>query len=247
MSSSTIRACAWGLRTVWPQSIPAAWRSLAYANSPVTFGTASERFTTSPIRPSGSPVAVAPCNSLLLGSSNSAAVDRSRAEPASNSLLLGIGGSRCEAGCVEDLRVAGAATEISRQGLADLVVARCRVPREQIRGRDDQPGRAEAALHRARLSERLLHRMQLPFVGEALDRDDVVAVGLRRQHEARTDELAVEEHGARPAFALLASVLRAREAEALAQREEQALALADFRRARLAVDGQGELHARHLS
>ena len=54
MSSSTIRACACGLRTVWPQSIPAAERSLAYANSPVTFGIASVRLTTSPMRPSSS-------------------------------------------------------------------------------------------------------------------------------------------------------------------------------------------------
>ena len=40
MSIATMRACACGLRTVWPQSIPAACRSLAYANSPVVFGIA---------------------------------------------------------------------------------------------------------------------------------------------------------------------------------------------------------------
>ena len=34
MSSDTIRACACGLRSVSPQSIPGAERSLEYANSP---------------------------------------------------------------------------------------------------------------------------------------------------------------------------------------------------------------------
>ncbi len=54
MSIATTRACACGLRTVWPQSIPAACRSLAYSNSPVVFGIPSARGTLSPIRPSSS-------------------------------------------------------------------------------------------------------------------------------------------------------------------------------------------------
>ncbi len=54
MSISRIVACACGLRTVCPQSIPAALRSLAYANSPVVFGAASGRVIDSPTRPSWS-------------------------------------------------------------------------------------------------------------------------------------------------------------------------------------------------
>ena len=46
--------------------------------------------------------------------------------------------------------------------------------------------------------------------GQALDRDDLVAVRLRRQHQARADERAVEEHRARAAFSLLTGVFRAR-------------------------------------
>ena len=90
-----------------------------------------------------------------------------------------------------------------------------------------RPGRAEAALHRAGLDERLLHRCSSLAVGEPLDRDDLVAVGLRREHEARADERPVEQHRARAALALLARVLRARQPEPLAQREEQRLALPD--------------------
>ena len=51
MSIATIRACACGLRSVWPQSIPGTIRSLAYANSPFTFGGASTRATSSPTLP----------------------------------------------------------------------------------------------------------------------------------------------------------------------------------------------------
>ena len=51
MSIETMRACACGLRSVWPQSIPGAIRSLAYANSPFTFGGASTRGTSSPTLP----------------------------------------------------------------------------------------------------------------------------------------------------------------------------------------------------
>ena len=98
-------------------------------------------------------------------------------------------------------------------------------PREQIGGRDDQARRAEPALHRARLDERLLHRVEVVAVGEPLDRRHVVAVGLRREHEARADERPVEQHRARPALALLARVLRAGVAELLAQRVEERLAL----------------------
>ena len=46
-----IRACGCGLRTVTPQSIPSACRSVAYANCPFTFGSASLRTSSSPTRP----------------------------------------------------------------------------------------------------------------------------------------------------------------------------------------------------
>ena len=51
---------------------------------------------------------------------------------------------------------------------------------------------------------------------EALDGDDVVPVGLRRENEARAHELAVEEHRARAALPLLAGVLRAGKLEPVA-------------------------------
>ena len=148
---------------------------------------------------------------------------------------------------VEDLHVAGAAAEVARQRLADLVVARLRAVLEQVGRRDDEARRAEAALHRARLDERLLHAVQPVAVGEPLDRDHVVPVRLRRQHEARAHEHAVEQHRARAALALLARVLRARHVELLAQRVEQRLALPAVGLALDAVDAQRDPHASVLS
>ena len=119
------------------------------------------------------------------------------------------------------------------------------VAREQVGRRDDEARRAEAALHGARLDERLLHAVQPVAVGEALDRRHLVPVGLRGEHEARADERAVEQHRARAALALLARVLRAGEAELLAQREEQRLALPAVGLALVAVDAQRDPHAQH--
>ena len=121
------------------------------------------------------------------------------------------------------------------------------VAREQRGGRDDEPGRAEAALHGARGDERALHRVQAAVGGEALDGHDLAAVGLRAVHEAGAHELAVEQHRAGAALALLARALGARQVEPLAQHEEQALGAVDVGLALLAVDAQLDPHTRHLA
>src|SRR3954453_15325014 len=145
---------------------------------------------------------------------------------------------------VDDLLVARAAAEVARERLADLRVARARIARQQVVRGDDQPRRAEAALHAAGLDERALHLVQLA-VGrrDPLDGHDLAALGLRGKHETRADELAVEVHRARAALALLAGVLRAGQVEVLAQRGQQALALPDaVGLARCPVDDHVETH-----
>src|SRR5439155_11088782 len=137
---------------------------------------------------------------------------------------------------------------IARERLADLVVGRVRVLAQQVRRRNHEPRRAEAALHGARLDERLLHGMQAVPVGEPFDGDDLVPLGLRSEDEARAHEGAVEQDRARAALSLLAGVLRAVEAEALAQRVQEALALPNVRLVRLPIDRQRDLHrVRHRS
>src|SRR5262245_55875978 len=82
---------------------------------------------------------------------------------------------------------------------------------------------------------------------QSLDGGDVVPVRLRGEDEACADELVVEQDGTRSALALLARVLRAREAEPLAQRVEEALARPDVRLAIVPVDRHVDPHAtRHL-
>ncbi len=123
----------------------------------------------------------------------------------------------------EDAAVARAAAEVARERLADVVVGRIGLARQQRRGGDDQAGSAEAALHGAGGDERALHGMQPPVGCKALDRHDLPPVGLRAVHEARAHELAVEQHRAGAALALLAGALGARQVEPLAQHEQQAL------------------------
>ena len=80
------------------------------------------------------------------------------------------------------------------------------------------PGRAEAALHRARLDEGALHRVQRPVGGlQPLDGHHLAAVEQRGGQQAGVDRLAVEQDGAGAALALAAAGLGAGQAERLAQ------------------------------
>ena len=161
MSIETMRACACGLRSVWPQSIPGAIRSLEYANSPFTFGGASSARDELADPPDLQLRGVAVC---VMRAPPPAAPRRRSSR------------SRCSGrGCPR-------APRGSRRRTGSALRS------QQVGGRDDEARRAEAALHRARLDERLLHGMQLVAVGEPLDRRHVVAVGLRGEHEARADE-----------------------------------------------------------
>ena len=89
--------------------------------------------------------------------------------------------------------------------------------------------------------------MQLAVLAQALHGHELVAVCLGSEDETGADELAVEQHGARSAFALLAGVLRAGKTQPLAKDVEQALAGPDVGLASLAVDGQLDSHCRQRS
>src|SRR5258708_1316455 len=121
--------------------------------------------------------------------------------------------------------------------------ARQPVPAQQIGGGDQQARRADPALPRARLDERLLHRVQHVAAGQALDRDYGPALRLAGRDQAGADRHVVEVYRAGTAFALLTGVLRAREPHPLAEHVEQALALPDVvRLPRLAVHRRRDPH-----
>jgi hypothetical protein len=83
------------------------------------------------------------------------------------------------------------------------------------------PGRAIPTLKGPDLEESLLDRVEHPADSEPLDGPDGPAGDLGQVQLACPDRLAVEQHGAGAACALAASGFRAREAQLVAQDEQQ--------------------------
>ena len=77
---------------------------------------------------------------------------------------------------------------------------------------------------------------------QTLDGGDLVAVGLHREHQAGTHRLAIDQHGAGAADAVLAAGMRAVEQEILAQHIEQRLARLDIGGPADAVDAKLDFH-----
>jgi hypothetical protein len=88
------------------------------------------------------------------------------------------------------------------------VLGRRRVALEQGGGGDQQAGRAEPALQATVLDERVLERGQVAVIGKALDGDDLPAIRLRSQHQARARRAPVHHHGAGAAVAVRAALFR---------------------------------------
>src|ERR687898_909418 len=112
---------------------------------------------------------------------------------------------------LDDPQVGRAATEVARERLAELLVARVRVLADERLHRHEEARRAEAALEGVRLVESALKRMELAVRGQPLHGLERPAVRLHREHQARAHGLSVELDGARAADALLAADLRPRQ------------------------------------
>ena len=107
-------------------------------------------------------------------------------------------------------------------------------------GRTELPRRAVPALEAVMRHERHLQRMQPLALRQPLDRHDLPPLILDRQCEAAIDPLAIDQHGAGPAGALVAALLGARQSEMITQQVEEGCAQIDIDRDRAAVDC--ELH-----
>ena len=142
---------------------------------------------------------------------------------------------------LDDVLVAGAAAEIGREHVEQLVVADVRIVLQRVRRQHQEARRAEAALQAVVVDEGLLQRMQLLAVGEPFDGADLPAVGLDREHQAGADRLAVEDDRAGAADAVLAADMRAGLAAVVADRVDQRLARLDADRVRAAVDRQRDV------
>src|SRR5258706_15524060 len=146
---------------------------------------------------------------------------------------------------LDDVHVARAAAQVPADGLADLLLARVLVALEERARGHQHARRAESALQAVLLGEALLHRMQLAALLQALDRGDLGAVGLHREHRAGFDRLAVEVHRAGAAMDRIAAHVRARHPEHFGDKVHEQKARLDFRLAHRAVDGYADLVHRH--
>ena len=123
---------------------------------------------------------------------------------------------------IDDLAVAGAAAEHAAQSVLDLGPARLAVPPHQFLGGHQHAGRADAALGRAMIEERLLERgHRIASTGETFHRLDAAARDLAHGHEAGTNLAPIQQDGAGAAIAGIAADLRAGQTEIVAQRRSQ--------------------------
>ena len=114
----------------------------------------------------------------------------------------------------------------------------------QVDGAHHHAGRAEAALQRMMLAEHRLHRVQRAVGGgQPLDRGDVRALGLQRQHRAGLYRVAVHMHDAGAALAGVAADMGAGQAEMFAQQLDEQRAA--FHLDGLALAVHGKAHLRH--
>src|SRR5262245_42499093 len=137
--------------------------------------------------------------------------------PGSSSLTSAHAG-RTRADSLDDVVIAGAPAQVALEPVPDLVLAGIRRPLAQVGRTHDHARRAEPALQAVVLVERGLHRVELAALRQALDRGDLGALGLDREHRAGLDRLAVDVDGARAALAGIAADVRSGEPEVLAQR-----------------------------
>ena len=118
---------------------------------------------------------------------------------------------------VDDGGVAGAPAQMTAEHLANSVLVRLRLAFEEVMERHQDPGGTVAALQRMVTAKRRLQlRERLP-VAQPLHGFDGGAVDLHGEHQARPSRLAVDPHGARAAYAVLAADMDAGRAEHLPQ------------------------------
>src|SRR5512132_3532198 len=149
----------------------------------------------------------------------------------------------------DDPPVSRTPAEVPGQADPDLLLGGSGVVTKQ-RGRGYQHARgAETALHTRLLEERPLERSDLLVPGEPLDRRHLATLRLQGEVRARVHRFAVEEHYARAALGVVASFLRAGEAELLAHRLQEADVRIQLDRIVGAVhaEGRSDLHRRLLN
>src|SRR5579883_751523 len=114
---------------------------------------------------------------------------------------------------LHDIVVAGAAADVALKPFADFPFARVGMVLHQIQRAHHHAGGAETTLQAMIVTERLLHRVQLPVLGQPFDGEDVSAFGLDRQQGAALDGATVDMDDAGAALAGIAPDMGASKAE----------------------------------
>src|SRR5215469_14220467 len=136
--------------------------------------------------------------------------------------------------------VGAAAANVAAQSVQQIFCAGIGILVEYRFAGHHKPRGAEAALRRIVVDEGLLNRVQLAFLRQRFNREDLAALGLNRQHRAGIHWAVVEHHRAGAAFALVADPLRAGQIESVPQRVQQRNPRLQHRLHLAAVDS--ELH-----
>src|SRR5688500_6067938 len=108
---------------------------------------------------------------------------------------------------VDDPRMRSAAADVAVHAADDLILGRVRLAREQRHRRHDHPSSAVTALHRVKLREGLLNRMQAPGRDQAFNLGDALSLNGAYRRYARAHRLAVDQDRARATLTLPAAVL----------------------------------------
>src|SRR2546423_3969839 len=226
VSMAVMRAWGWGLRSSLAYSMRGRNRSAANLVAPVTLAVASTlRIAFPTTRKAAGRFLRVPIQGLprRLG-------------------LLPAHARRGQFHGLVDLQVSGAAAQVARQRLLDLVTRGSRVLAEQRFRGEQEGGRAVPALRRAELGEGVLERMQRPASCNPLDGFHATPRAREAEHQTGQHGLAIHEHGAGAALAQLAAVLRAGETQVFAQHFEQGLVGRESDLDGLAVQLERDLH-----
>src|SRR5262245_59912070 len=156
--------------------------------------------------------------------------------------------ARCDLDRVDDLGIGGAAAEIAREVVPDLILVRIGMRLQQLRRHQHEARRAVPALEGAGLDEGFLHGAEIERVRirERLDGPHLGAVDEGGQVEAAGDGRAVHQHGAAAAQSLAAALARAHQIEFALQQLDEVVMRLDLGRDLLAVEGKAD-RARHSS
>src|SRR5467141_1447183 len=97
---------------------------------------------------------------------------------------------------LENLKIARAPAQVSRDCFADLIAAGVRVLVQQSLRGDQNCRRAIAALRRSEIGKRILQGMKLPIFSKALHGQYLLSATFERQREVGKHGLTIQLHSA---------------------------------------------------